>query len=127
MARGVKVVGEDRSGAPGANSGCSLQAGAAQSVAALEVAGPALGAGAVSGEPSLCSSGAWLLAASDENPLGREPLELACCVGQELALGRVARLGGRRQDESACSAPGVCCHTRVLRAGCVLSPRRSAA
>src|SRR5580692_1991999 len=72
---GVKVVGEDRPGAPGVHSGLSLQAGSSQSVAALEVADAALRSRAVSPESPLCSSGPGLLATSDEHPLGREPLE----------------------------------------------------
>ena len=65
----VKVVGEDRPGGPGRHPLLSLQARSAQPVAALEVADSALGAGAVSAQAALRSSGARLLAASDEHSL----------------------------------------------------------
>jgi hypothetical protein len=50
---------------------------------------PALGSGAVPGESPLCSSGAGLLAASDEHPVGCDPLE--CFVGQALLEASVER------------------------------------
>src|SRR5947208_1293435 len=128
----VKVVSEDRPGAPGSHSRLSLQAGSAQPVAALEVTDAALRSGAVAAEPSLCSSRAGLLAPGDEHPLGRElvesfggrallepaiqrdlprsqpePLQLARRGGEQLALARIAQLGRSWQDEPACPTPGV--------------------
>src|SRR5438132_2176596 len=128
----VKVVGEDRPGAPSLHSGRSLQARPAQSVAALEVADAALRSGAVAAEPSLGPSRAGLLAPGDEHALGfellesfgggslleaaierdfprtqPEPLKLAGRVRQQLALRRVARSRGGRQDESPRATLGV--------------------
>src|SRR5437763_10515259 len=71
----VKVVGEDRPGAPSLHPGLSLQSGSAQSVAALEVADAALRSRAVAAESSLRAPGAGLLAAGDEHALGRELVE----------------------------------------------------
>ena len=53
---GVKVVGEDRPSGPGLHPVVVLQAAAAQSVAAFEVADPPFAAGPVAGEASLGSS-----------------------------------------------------------------------
>src|SRR5580692_13186406 len=71
----VKVVGADRPAGPGLHSVVALQSGAAHSVAVLEVADPALGAGAVATESTLGSPRAGLLSAGDEHTLGRELLE----------------------------------------------------
>src|SRR5215831_4463186 len=72
---GVKVVREDRPGAPGLHSSLALQAGSPQPITALEVADAALRSGAVAREASLRPARARLLAASDEHPLGREASE----------------------------------------------------
>src|SRR5438128_10669043 len=69
---GVKVVGEDRPARPGPLALFALQTAAAQSVATLEVADAALGAGAVALHAALGAFRAGLLAPGDEHPFGRE-------------------------------------------------------
>src|SRR5439155_25220279 len=66
---GVEVVGERRPAGPDPLAVVALQAAALGSVAALEVADAALGAGAVALLAALGASRPGLLAAGDEDPL----------------------------------------------------------
>src|SRR5439155_18752398 len=103
-----------------------FQPAAAQAVAAFEVRDSALGAGAVAGEAAPGAFRAGQGAPGDVDPLGGErgerllarlrlkasvqrhlprrepkPLELRDRVWQQLVLARIARRGGRREDEAA--------------------------
>ena len=86
---GVKVVGGDRPGVPGAQSVLALQPGSVEPVFAFEVADAAFGAGAVAREAALGASRAGLLAAGDEHALGVQAGErLEGRAGLEAAVER---------------------------------------
>src|ERR1039458_1693321 len=72
---GVKVVGGDRPGVPGAHPVLALESGSVESVFAFEVADAAFRADAVAREAALGAPRPGLLAASDEHPLGLQALE----------------------------------------------------
>ena len=69
---GVKVVGGDRPGVPGAHPVLAFESGSVESVFAFEVADAAFGAGSVAREAPLCSPRSGLLAPGDEHTLWGE-------------------------------------------------------
>ena len=72
---GVEVVGEDRPAGPDLLALVAFEAAAAEAVAAFEVTDPAFAACSVALQAPLGTSGAWLLAAGDEQPLELEAAE----------------------------------------------------
>ena len=76
----VEVVGQRRPAGPDPLALVALQAAALESVASLEVADAALGAGAVALLAALGASRPGLLAAGDEDPFG--------CQGRQRLAGR---------------------------------------
>src|SRR5256885_761319 len=64
---GVEVVGQDRPAGPGPGAVVASEAAAAQTVAALEVADPALAAGAVAGQALLGPARRRVLSPGDED------------------------------------------------------------
>src|ERR1039458_4140407 len=77
---GVKVVGGDRPGVPGAHPVLALEPGSVESLFAFEVADAALRADAVARQAALGAPRPGLLAAGDEHTLGGQAVE--CFVSQ---------------------------------------------
>src|SRR3954452_1221370 len=94
---GVEVVGEDRPLGPDLLPVVALQTAAVQPVAAFEVADAAFCPGSVSLHPPLGASGAGLLAAGDEQSVGRQAGEAA--VGRSGHEAAVERDLARAQPE----------------------------
>src|ERR1017187_5467823 len=94
---GVKVVGGDRPGVPGAHPVLAFESGSVESVFAFEVADAAFRADAVAREAALGAPRPWLLAASDEHPLGFQALERF--VGRSRLEAAVERDLARAQTE----------------------------
>src|SRR5512133_2505442 len=127
---GVEVVGQDRPGRPGPGSLMAFEAGATESVAALEMADAAFGADAELGQATVGLGRSGAVAAGDEQAvrrwqmlgdgtrseaaiqgdLPRSDVEFAQTlpgVGQQLVLVAIADLAGQREDQAAGAAAGV--------------------
>src|SRR5919106_3353344 len=129
---GVEVVGQDRPAGPDPLALVASQAAAPQPIAALEVADPALAAGAVAGQALAGAAGARLGPPGDERPGGcergqglggrpghkaavegdltwlqAEAVQFGHGLGQQAVLARVAGCAGRWQQIAAGAAAGV--------------------
>src|SRR5215211_343166 len=126
----VEVVGQDAPADRCLGAGLAFEAGAAEAVAAFEVADAAFGADAVARQAPVGASGAGAAAAGDEHAAGvgkrvadgagieagvqrnvaraeLEPLELGGCLGQQRVFFGIADRCRRGQDQAACAAARV--------------------